>query len=229
MCGRYVAPEAADLEREWNLRHAPNPFERVNYNVAPTHMVPAVRNNADGAAELVPMRWGLIPFWAKGVAAKYNTINATVERMREAPTYRGPWRRGQRAIVAALGFYEWQHVPGPAGKVVKRPYYIHVGDQKIFGMAALWDASTAADGSVVESCSLITLPANRVMAAIHNARERMPAILRRDDHAAWLSGGTEEAAGCLAPYADEFMIAWPVSPRVGSPKNNDAALIEELT
>lgn len=232
MCGRYVAPEAADLEREWNLRHAPNPFDRINYNTSPTHQVPVVRRDArsvtaDGR-ELAAMRWGLIPFWAKGVAPKYNTINATVERMQEAPTYRGPWRRGQRVIVPALGFYEWQIVEAPGGKSVKRPYYIGIGDQRIFGMAGLWDASVSEDGSTIESCTLITLPANRIMSAIHNGRERMPAILAKEDHADWLAGSADEALACLKPYEDELMIARVVSSRVNSPKNNDASLIDEV-
>ena len=140
---------------------------------------------------------------------------------------RGPWRRGQRCIVAALGFYEWQIVEGPGGKPAKQPYYIRIGDQEIFGMAGLWDASTAADGSIVESCTLITIPANRLMARIHNGRERMPAILRAADHAAWLAGSADEAFACLAPYDDELMIAHPVSTRVNSPKNNDSTLIDE--
>jgi putative SOS response-associated peptidase YedK len=32
----------------------------------------------------------------------------------------------------------------------------------------------------------------------------------------------------LAPYPAEEMVAWPVSPRVGSVKNNDASLIEPI-
>lgn len=226
MCGRYVAPAAADIEREWNLAHVSNPFEGINYNTSPTHQVPAVRRGDDGAPALMALRWGLIPFWAKGVAPKYNTINATIERMREAPTYRGPWRRGQRCIVPAYGFYEWQNVAVAGGKSIKRPYYIGTGDQRIFGMAGLWDASIGAEGATIESCTLITLPANRFMAAIHNSRERMPAILARDAHDAWLEGDSEAARACLKPYDDESMVARVVSSRVNSPKNNDATLID---
>jgi putative SOS response-associated peptidase YedK len=32
----------------------------------------------------------------------------------------------------------------------------------------------------------------------------------------------------LAPYPSEEMICWPVSPRVGNVRNNDADLIEPL-
>ncbi len=229
MCGRYVSPAAADIERHWNLRHAPNPFDRVNYNVAPTQPVPVLRRGADAAPALAALRFGLIPFWARGVAPKYSTINATMERIRQAPSYRGPWRRGQRCIVPALGFYEWQVLEDAGGKPAKQPWYIQIGDQAIFGMAGLWDASTAADGSVVESCTLITLPANRMMALIHNTRQRMPAILERSRHAAWLAGDADEAFACLTPYADELMIARPVSTRVNSPKSNDPGLVDEIS
>ena len=228
MCGRYVSPEAADIERHWNLRHAPNPFDRVNYNVAPTQSVPVLRRGADGAPVLSALRWGLIPFWARGVAPKYSTINATIERIREAPSYRGPWRRAQRCIVAAYGFYEWQVVEGAGGKPAKQPWYIQIGDQAIFGMAGLWDASQSADGGIVESCTLITLPANRTMSVIHNTRQRMPAILEVEQHAAWLQGDADQAFACLAPYADELMIARPVSSRVNSPKHNDPSLVDEV-
>src|ERR1700757_191985 len=43
----------------------------------------------------------------------------------------------------------------------------------------------------IESCAHITMPANELMADIHNAGkhpQRMPAILRREDQEAWLRG-----------------------------------------
>jgi putative SOS response-associated peptidase YedK len=33
----------------------------------------------------------------------------------------------------------------------------------------------------------------------------------------------------LAPYPSDGMVCWPVSPRVGSVKNNDPSLIEPVT
>jgi putative SOS response-associated peptidase YedK len=54
----------------------------------------------------------------------------------------------------------------------------------------------------------------------------MPAILEKADRAAWLTGTPEEAWETLTPYPDDLMVAWPVSTRVNTPKNNDAKLIE---
>ena len=85
MCGRYVSPDEAAIEREWNLTRIRDQIKIPNWNVSPTHQVPAIRRIEAGAAEgqngteLVTLRWGLIPFWAKGVAPKFGTIMATRE------------------------------------------------------------------------------------------------------------------------------------------------------
>ena len=103
-------------------------------------------------------------------------------------------------------------------------------------MAGLWDCSTKEDGTVIESCTVITVPANQVMDVIDGTDTknagthdgRMPAILSRADTEAWLRGSPAEADACLKPYADELTIAHKVSSRVNSPKNNDAGLVEEV-
>jgi putative SOS response-associated peptidase YedK len=64
------------------------------------------------------------------------------------------------------------------------------------------------------------------MVDIHNVRQRMPAILAREDTEAWLAGSTQEAHAALKPYPADSMLAWPVSRRVNTPKNNHASLIE---
>ena len=75
MCGSHASPEEAAIERERKLTRIRDQIKIPNWNVAPTHQVPAIRRVEDGAAEgqngteLVRLHWGLIPFWAKGVAA----------------------------------------------------------------------------------------------------------------------------------------------------------------
>ena len=217
MCGRYVSRLEAALEREWALSGPPPVFE--SYNVAPSQAVPVVRDR-DGNSECLLLRWGLVPFWARGVPPKYSTINARLEGLQTAASYRGPWKRAQRCILPAIGFYEW-HVEGRG----KQPWYIYLPEREVFGFAGLWDRSETGDGRAVESCTIITLPANALLAEIHNARQRMPAILRREDHDAWLGTDAEAALACLQPYPAARMAAHPVSTRVNSPRNNDLELI----
>ena len=64
MCGRYsltTPPQA--LAKTFGLKGAlPNLAPR--YNIAPTQSAPVVRMGEAGR-ELILMRWGLVPFWAK--------------------------------------------------------------------------------------------------------------------------------------------------------------------
>jgi putative SOS response-associated peptidase YedK len=170
MCGRYVSPDDAAIEREFNLVRAEWQFP-ASYNVAPTDDVPVVRVNKEGERIGSRLHWGLIPYWAKGIPPKFSTINATIEKLTEAASWRGPWMRGQRCIMSATGFYEWQLLPD--GKT-KQPYHITLTDQDIFGFAALWDSSKRDDGAWIQSCIIVTIPANALMTEIHNVKHRIP-------------------------------------------------------
>lgn len=224
MCGRYSTPQQSEAERYFAVHLLHWRFER-SYNVAPSHGVPVIRGTG-GQREGVMMRWGLVPFFARGVPPKYSTINARVETIDSAPSYRGPWRRGQRCVLPAAGFYEW-HVEGDGRK---QPFYIQTVDQPMFGMAGLWDRSRAEDGTTLESCTIITMPANALMARIHNApgKQRMPALLPMAALDAWLNGSVEQAHAVLTPYPSDRMTAWPVSTRVNSPRNDDPGLVTAL-
>ncbi len=223
MCGRYILREVAAAEREFGLARVSWSFA-PNYNIAPTLSVPVIRA-VRGEREGVMMRWGLIPYVAKGEPPKYSTFNATVERLATGEYWRGPWMRGQRCILPATGFYEW-HVE-PDGR--KQPFVIELTDQPVFGLAGLWDRSIRSGGEVIESCTIITLPASPLMAEIHNAKRRMPAMLAGNDREAWLEGSAEQARATLRQYPDDLLHAYPVSTRVNSSKYNDEQLLEPIT
>lgn len=96
-------------------------------------------------------------------------------------------------------------------------------------MAGLWDESHRADGEIIISCTIVTMPANQLMRDVHNSKKRgakrellpegerrMPAILQVEDHEAWLSGTEEVAWASLKPYPSERMRAVPVAgPKIG--------------
>jgi len=73
------------------------------------------------------------------------------------------------------------------------------------------------------------VPANRLLAEVHNGKQRMPAILAESEHEVWLSGAMQDAQVTLKSYPEELMVAWKVSRRVNSLKlPDDASLIEPL-
>jgi len=80
MCGRYVSPDQASIEREYALVRHDWQFP-PSFNVAPTQDVPIIRTDKDGQRTGARVHWGLIPFWAKGVQPKFSTINATIEKL----------------------------------------------------------------------------------------------------------------------------------------------------
>lgn len=223
MCGRYVSPSVAEAERNLTVDLLHWSEYKRSYNVAPTQQVPVVRM-FDAQREGLTMRWGLIPYFARGIPTKYSTINAALEKIQDGPTWRGPWKRAQRCLLPASGFYEW-HVNADA---TKTPFYITLADQPVFGLAGLWESSVTEEGAAILSCTIITMAPNHLMAQIHNAKQRMPAILSREDIAVWLTGSNADAFAVLKAYPDDLMSAHPVSTKVNSPKNDDPSLIESI-
>lgn len=221
MCGRYtlyanlnriLTDFAAELRPEYNYT--------PRYNIAPTQEVLAVRRRADSSArrELVPLRWGLIPTWAKDEKIAYSTINARSETVAEKPAFRTAFKK-RRCLIVADGYYEWK-VTGPKSK---QPYRIHLPDDQPFGMAGLWE-HWERDGKTIESCTIIVTSANPKLAAIH---DRMPVILHPDAYDRWLDPefeGREQLEALLQPLLASETEAYPVSTAVGNVRNQGPEL-----
>ena len=92
----------------------------------------------------------------------------------------------------------------------------------------LWENWKSSAGEWVRSFAIVTTEPNELCAQLHN---RMPVVLSPETWPTWLG---EEAAdeaqlkSLLVPYPSDRMLAWPVSQRVGSVKNNDPSLVEPI-
>ncbi|MEX0653217.1 MAG: SOS response-associated peptidase [Phycisphaeraceae bacterium] len=219
MCGRYVitsssAQLAALFEAEPRVRLAPR------YNVAPTQPVAVVRTDREGGRRTLDLvRWGLVPWWAKDVKLGNRLINARSETAAEKPAFKAAMRY-RRCLVVADGFYEWQR-RGP----VKQPHLIQMADEQPFAMAGLWEHWQDANGNELETCAILTTPANAMLSKLH---ERMPAILEAEDYLAWLDPrqtDAQAAGALLRPMAAERMMHHPVSLHVNNPRHDDARCV----
>ena len=95
-------------------------------------------------------------------------------------------------------------------------------DRGPFAIAGLHERWRAEDGTWLESCTLVTVPANARMAPVH---DRMPAILPPEHWDSWLDPDAQDAAKLLpllVPRPDAELEFTPVSRRVNRPQFDDA-------
>ena len=133
-----------------------------------------------GGVELVPLRWGLVPFWTKGPLKgfKMTTFNARAEGLANSPAFREPFKR-RRALCPVSGWYEW--VRG-AGETCKTQLAFRPADDELLMLAALWDRAHLDDG-VVESFTIVTAPPGSALSTYH---DRAPVVVQPKDWDAWL-------------------------------------------
>lgn len=185
------------------------------YNIAPTQFIAAIRDDDNKQRELVMLRWGLVPFWAKDPSIGNRMINARAETVAEKPAYRAAYRH-RRCIVLADGFYEWRREGD-----VKTPYFISLASGEPFALAGLWENWHDKDsGDSLQTTTLITTEANEFMTPLHH---RMPVILESNTAGEWLAGSDElldDVAAITPPLQ-----AWPVDRRVNNARNEGEELI----
>jgi putative SOS response-associated peptidase YedK len=217
MCGRFTQSQSVPrIAQEFGVAEISCDLG-PSYNIAPTQKVAVVIT--DGVKKLVPVRWGLVPSWAKDITVGSKMINARAETITEKASYRNAFKK-RRCLVVADGFYEWQNVGDS-----KRPVYIRLKSGKPFGFAGLYEVWKSPEGEEVTTCTIITTEANELMSPIH---ARMPVIIPRQDEDLWLSPETKDPSRLLKPYPAEQMEAYPVSKRVNSPKSNSPLCIERV-
>lgn len=223
MCGRFVHPDIAAIERAWHIgRHNSTQLivDGARYNVTPGSYIPALRKNDDGL-ELCALRWGLVPSWAGTAESGLKTINARSETVATSGAYRGPFRK-RRCLVPAIGWYEWKVLPGRR----KQPWYLTSIDGQLLAFAAIWERRQESAIDALESVSILTRPANADVSHVH---DRMPVVLDDDAQRDWLESPESEAERLVLVALQGPMVrvkAHPVSDRVNQPRVDDATLIE---
>lgn len=221
MCGRYALYGPSSRYREYFVTTNEIDFA-PRFNVAPSQLLPVVRQDHEGKRTFLSARWGLIPSWVKDPAEIQHPINAKSETAALKPMFRHAYRTS-RVLVPADAFYEWK--PEAAKK---KPYLIHMRDGVPFGMAGLLEHWLGPSGEV-RTFTILTTDANPLMAEIHS---RMPVIIRPDDYRRWLDpslSDVSEIQAMVGPYPERFMEAYPVSPKVGNPANDSPDLIEPIS
>jgi putative SOS response-associated peptidase YedK len=220
MCGRYTL--YANLNRiltDFAAEFRPEYKYAPRYNIAPTQEVLAVRQaESSDARELVPLRWGLIPNWAKDEKIAYSTINARAETVDSKPAFRSAFKK-RRCLIIADGWYEWK----ATGPKTKQPYRMHHADDRPFGLAGLWESWTH-DGETIESCTIIVADAAAHLAEVH---DRSPCIVQPQDYGRWLDSDFQgvDSIRAMLQSPSEDLVPYPVSSAVGNVRNQGRELV----
>jgi len=214
MCGRYsqTINNEKKLKERFKLKKVPK--VEAQYNISPTQPVQVILNTRPD--ELVLVRWGLVPGWAREINSSYSMINARAETLLEKPSYRD-LVGNKRCLVIADSFYEWKKT----GKD-REPYRVVLKSEGLFAFAGLWDCREI-DGNELYSCTIITTSANDLVRDIH---ERMPVILPESRENDWLMvPDAKQALSVLTPCESNLLKTYRVSKMVNSPANNFAEVI----
>lgn len=242
MCGRYAASkDQAALVEEFEAIPVSDPLP-ADFNVAPTKSINAVlvRNREEGPRrELMVVRWGLVPSWAKDPSIGSRMINARMETLAEKPAFRAALAK-RRCLLPADGFYEW-YTPeqGPeqarGGKPKKQPFFIHPADGSTLAMAGLFefwhDANRPREdpASWLTTATVITTAAADAVGRIH---DRMPLVVPRAKWAEWLDPtfgrGPDEVRQLLVPANEVALDSYPVSTDVNNVRNNGPHLVDPV-
>lgn len=235
MCGRYVHPDEAAIERAWHVgRHGADPFRR-RYNVAPTAAVPVlVMDPEDGVLELKPARWSFVPHWWKAAKPPTMTFNARSEEAAKKPMWRSAYAHGRaHCLVVAESWYEWQareRVDPATGEIraYKQPFNLRGLDGRPFAFAGLFSEwHPPQGGDPVLTCAILTRAAAGPAADVH---DRMPVVLSEALSLSWLDARLADAAATaeIVAHAREDFTYHAVSTRVNSARHDGPELIEAI-
>ncbi|GAB2753012.1 SOS response-associated peptidase [Kitasatospora kifunensis] len=240
MCGRFVSTTGPqDLVSLFGVtRWDPAETLDPSWNVAPTDPVWAVlerldRDTGELARQLRPLRWGLVPSWAKDPSVGARMINARSETVHEKPAFRKAFAT-RRCLLPADGYYEWVAIAAAEGKkAYKQPYYLTPADNSLMAMAALyefWRDPTRPDHDPLAWLTTTTVITTQARDDAGRVHDRMPLTIDQDDFATWLDPALTETAelrSLLRTPADGHLTVRPVSTAVNSVRNNGAQLLDE--
>jgi putative SOS response-associated peptidase YedK len=137
------------------------------------------------------LNWGLVPHYADRWP-DFRPIHARAEAIAEQKLFRDAYRK--RRLIAPMNAFYQKDKNG-------RRHAVSRIDGQPFGVAGIWENwQSSENGQWVRTFALITVPANRLIASIHN---RMLAIIDKDDFGRWFAPDEPDPRELLKPYAAE--------------------------
>jgi putative SOS response-associated peptidase YedK len=182
MCYHYDAAGNTKAQQRFGfIKKSPVYTPVLNANGFSHPKMPVV--TAENKSEIQLFEWGLLPTWVDATRARdfsNSTLNAKAETMFELAAFREAAKT--RCLVLTPQFYEWR----TEGKT-KIPYQIGLNSEEVFAMGGIYTHwQNPHTGETKGTFSIVTIPANDIMAYVHNVKKRMPFILSDHQLDQWL-------------------------------------------
>jgi putative SOS response-associated peptidase YedK len=176
MCGRFS--QLSKLKNELNFMFDISEFKAFHesFNISPTQTASVVRMN-DNRVIVDELKWGLIPSGSKSEAIGNLLINARNETITEKRSFKDSVEH-KRCVVPMSGYYEWVK-----NEYQKQPYYFKPENESLFLAAGLWSSWTNKDNKIIDTFSIITVPATISVKEYHH---RQPVLLKKEESIQWL-------------------------------------------
>jgi putative SOS response-associated peptidase YedK len=212
MCYHSSVPERTELDDLFDYAVRTDEWETYyHYLNGYSHKSVPVLRTEDPSA-ISKYSWGLVASWAKDKEKadmlRKGCLNAKSEEIWETASYRNIIQK-KRCLIFFNGFYEFRHVT----KDDKIPYLIKLKNQKAFACGGVYDTWTdKITKEVRNTCSVITTPANPLMAKIHNTKLRMPFLLPKEYMMEWLNPALtrKDIDAMMQPLDENMMEAHPI-------------------
>jgi putative SOS response-associated peptidase YedK len=219
MCGRYASYLPPDAIARLFGTVNPLPNLQPTWNLAPTDDAPVIRLAANGERHLDVLKWGLVPYFTKDLAAARKPINARSETIARSGMFKAAFTK-RRCLAPAAAYYEW--LDGPEGKI---PFAVARMDGDPVAFAGIWEEWRSPEGDKLHTFSTITTDANQQLSMI---QPRMPVIIEKADWPVWLGETKGDVAALMRPGLNDVLRVWPVDKRVGNVRNDGPELLEQL-
>lgn len=217
MSTNYLAPTAAELERDWGLALS----DDWQADVVPGDYAPIIRRYGVGAAaqrEAVVARFGLLAPTAKSSSRPAaSTANARTETAATRTSFKNAWAQRQWCIVPAQCFYVPHYSEG--AKRSER-WRVRRADRSPLSIAGLWDRWVGEDGQSIVSFAILTLNCDLhpLLSRFHretndkgdSSEKRTPVLLAEEDFDAWLDTTSGGAPVYFGTFGKDDLEAEPV-------------------
>lgn len=203
MCYHTSTPEREKLQqlaRQSYYKLYPDYQQIFHVNGFSRPFLPVRLNNAQD--EINPARWKLLPFWIKTDAEakkSANTLNADSDVIFNRNSY-SRYAAKNHGLLYVDGFYEPHQ---PDDEVLTETHYIYRPNHEIFTLGIIYAPWTDKEtGEHYNTFSIITVPANPLLAKVHNKKKRMPLIISEAAQNDWLNTNTKEGTqSFFKPYS----------------------------